>query len=308
MAFSKPYALKAPSLRQTGVFLCVLFGPSLTQNAVAQMDFSGEWTPVRAQTSGESPQIGEYAGLPLNNGALRRAEIWDPAIESLPVWQCRPPTGAFVKLGPSALRISKLIDRSSREPIAFQAEWLRSGSVPIYLDGRPHPPDYAAHTWGGFSTGVWVGDVLKVTTTHLKEGYYRHNGVPQSDRAELSEYLIRRKFRGEDYLTWVVVAEDPVYLTQPLVRSGEYRLDSARELEPYACALVKPANGTGDLVPSYLPGANEQLNDFADTHGLPRRVVADGAATMYPEYRAVLAEWQTRATPVPSGGAGVSGP
>jgi hypothetical protein len=277
----------------TRALLALFAGLCLTGQAAAQMDFSGEWTAVPAQANVENPQIGEYAGLPMNDEALRRAEIWDPAIESLPVWQCRPQTGASIKLGPSALRISKLIDGSSRELVAFQAEWLRSGGVPIYLDGRPHPPAHAAHSWGGFSTGVWIGDMLKVTTTHLKEGYYRRNGVPQSDRAELTEYLIRRRFRGKDYLTWVVIANDPVYLTEPLVRSGEYRLDPARSLEPYPCALVKPVNGSDDLVPSYPPGANEQIHNFADGYGLPRRIVADGAATMYPEFRAVLAEGQT---------------
>ena len=112
----------------------------------------------------------------------------------------------------------------SRQIVAFQTEWLRSVNTPIYLDGREHPPEYAAHTWGGFSTGEWEGDRLKIQTTHLKEDYYRRNGVPQSDKATLTEYLIRRRFNDEDYLTWLIVAYDPVYLTEPLVRSTEYRI------------------------------------------------------------------------------------
>ena len=32
----------------------------------------------------------------------------------------------------------------------------------IWLDGRPHPPEAAPHTWMGFSTGEWQGNVLKV--------------------------------------------------------------------------------------------------------------------------------------------------
>ena len=34
----------------------------------------------------------------------------------------------------------------------------------IYMDGRPHPSENAPHTWQGFSTGEWEGDMLKVTT------------------------------------------------------------------------------------------------------------------------------------------------
>jgi hypothetical protein len=41
----------------------------------------------------------------------------------------------------------------------------------IWMDGRPHPPPWAAHTFAGFSTGEWKGNVLHITTTHLKHGF-----------------------------------------------------------------------------------------------------------------------------------------
>jgi hypothetical protein len=270
------------------------------------MDFSGEWSVIPAQSNADTPQVGEYVGLPLNESALRRAEIWDPAIESLPIWQCRPPSGAAIKHGPSNLRMTQQVEPASRELVAFQAEWLRSGNVPIYMDGRAHPPAFASHTWGGYSTGRWRGPVLEIRTTHLKEGLYRRNGVPQSDRATLMEYVIRRRFRDQDYLTWVVIADDPVYLTEPLIRSSEYRQEPTRRLTPYPCAVIRPVNGSGDGVPSFIPGTNNQLANFTSSYGLPPRVSADGAATMYPEYRAMLADWRVRnPTPVrnvPAGG------
>src|SRR5205085_4252102 len=103
-------------------------------------------------------------------------------------------------------------------------EWLRSVDNPYYMDGRARPSEYAAHTWGGFSTAEFVGDMLKITTTHLKEDYYRRNGVPSSDRATLTQYWIRRG----DYLTWVTIAYDPLYLTDPMIRSSEYRFSNHR--------------------------------------------------------------------------------
>jgi hypothetical protein len=60
------------------------------------------------------------------------------------------------------------------------------------MDGRPRPSEFAAHTSGGFSTAEFVGDMLKIATTHLKEDYYRRNGVPSSDLATLTQYWIRR--------------------------------------------------------------------------------------------------------------------
>ena len=73
------------------------------------------------------------------------------------------------------------------------------------MDGRPHPPAYAAHTWQGFSTGKWEGDMLTITTTHLKIGWIRRNGIPRSDKATVVEHWIRH----EKYLTWVVIINDP---------------------------------------------------------------------------------------------------
>ena len=122
---------------------------------------------------------------------------WDASIQTLPEWQCRPHSADYIWRGPSKLRISKEVDPVSREIVAFHAEWLRSVDRPVYLDGRPHPPDDALHTWGGFSTAKWEGDILTVTVTHLKEGYLRRNGLPRSDKATLTEHWIR----NGDFLT-----------------------------------------------------------------------------------------------------------
>ena len=72
------------------------------------------------------------------------------------------------------------------EVVAWHTEmmWMQPRRT-IYMDHRAHPADDALHTWQGFSTGEWVGDMLKVTTTHLKEGWIRRNGVPRSDKATM---------------------------------------------------------------------------------------------------------------------------
>lgn len=56
--------------------------------------------------------------------------------------------------------------------------------VRIWRDVNPLTQEtLALHTWEGFSTGRWQGDVLVVTTTHLKPGHLRRNGIPRSDLA-----------------------------------------------------------------------------------------------------------------------------
>ena len=90
----------------------------------------------------------------------------------------------------------------------------------IWMDGRPHPPEYAAHTWQGFSTGKWEGNILTIYTTHIKQGWTRRNGLPSSDRITLVDHFIRH----DNHLTHVSVVTDPVYLTEPLIKSEDYLL------------------------------------------------------------------------------------
>src|SRR5580658_3274640 len=49
----------------------------------------------------------------------------------------------------------------------------------IWMDGQPHPPAWAVHTWMGFSTGKWEGNILTVYTSHIKQGWVRRDGLPE---------------------------------------------------------------------------------------------------------------------------------
>jgi len=252
--------------------------------AWAQTDFSGEWTRVPDEDSSLNPDLGDWVGLPLNASALRRAETWDASQWTLPEWQCRPHGGAYFKREPAALTITKEIDPVTREVTAFNAEWLRQVRIPIYLDGRLHPSQYAPHNWLGFSTAVWEGDMLKITTTHLKESYLRRNGVPVSDKAKLTEYWIR----NGDYLVWITITEDPVYLTEPLVWSSNYRLNLQQEVPPYPCTVVTEVVRPRGVIPHALPGENDSIKQFTDRLKIPLETIWAGAQTMYPEFKSKL--------------------
>ena len=252
--------------------------------ASAQIDFAGEWAQVASPQRTQQIDLGDWLGMPLNDDARARAESWNPGILSLPQWQCRPHGAAHILLGASALKIWKEVDPVTREIVAFHAEWLRSVDHPIYMDGRPHPSPNAAHSWAGFSTGEWVGDMLKITTTHLKEAYLERNGVPNSDLATLTQYWVR----NEDFLTWIWIVHDPVYLTEPFVRSVEYRLDLNQQLDPYPCDVVEEVDRPLDEVPQFLPGTNPFLTEFTQGLALPEDAIWGGAETMYPEFQLKL--------------------
>jgi hypothetical protein len=156
------------------------------------------------------------------------------------------------------------------------------------MDGRPHPGPNAPHTWMGFSTGRYDGDMLIVETTHLKKGWVRRNGLPMSDRARMTEYMVRN---GE-VMTHIVVLIDPVYLTEPLIKSQEF-VRSARELPAgtwlWVCdpVLEIATREEGD-VPAYLPGEHPFKDEYARRHQLPEVGVRGGAETMYPEFQEVM--------------------
>ena len=248
--------------------------------AWAQVDFSGEWAPRFWEDQPErvpGPELGDYLGIPISDAARLRADAWDASIQTLPEWQCRPHSADYIWRGPSNLRISKEVDPVSRETTAFHAEWLRSVDRTIYLDGRPHPPPDALHTWAGFSTARWVADVLEVTVTHLKEGYLRRNGLPRSDRATLKEYWIRHG----DYLTVTSIVHDPVYLTEPFIRTTDYELDVHQRVPPYPCNVVQEVDRAPGVVPHVMPGANPFTNEFSARHNIPAALARGGAATMY---------------------------
>lgn len=199
--------------------------------------------------------MGDFAFLPLNADGLARGESWDPAIQMQPERQCFPHSLGFLPFGPTPMSIT---DDGDRVTIRMQSnEVLRT----IWMDGRPRPSAHALHTWNGFSKGEWVGETLKITTTHSKEGFIRRNGIYNSDQMIVTEYITRH----DDYLTDVIVIEDPIYLTEPLIREQSYRrLPNTTEIVPYACEQRWPREFGPEpfhFTPHYLPGENPVLSE-----------------------------------------------
>jgi hypothetical protein len=219
------------------------------------------------------------------------AESWDAARLSVPEHQCQVHVVSYIYRGPLNVRIWEEKDPQSQRVIAIRQyistyeQWRT-----IWMDGRPHPPEAAPHTWMGFSTGVWEGNVLTVHTTHIKQGWIRRNGLPQSDQATLTEHYIRHG----DVMTHVTVLTDPVYLTEPLVKSQDFRLNiQAGQNWLYPCEpVVEIAGRPRGEVQHYLPGENPFLHEFADRYKIPLEAILGGAETMYPEYQQKLKQMQ----------------
>jgi hypothetical protein len=254
--------------------------------AWAQVDFSGQWAPMYHEDAPErlpGPELGDYLGLPLNEAGRLRAESYDADRISVDTeYQCRPHSSDYGMRGLGNLRVWTEVDATSQALIAFHTYMPAWGSYrTIWMDGRPHPPEYAEHTFQGFSTGVWEGNMLTISTTHLKANYIRRNGVPRSDKALFTEHWTRHR----DYLTVVTVVDDPVILTEPLVRSQNWILDPGQATNQVYCEYANEVPAAPGAVPNILPGKNTALTEVADWYGLPREATLGGAETLYPEYR-----------------------
>lgn len=250
----------------------------------AQTDFSGEWADRITEDSYErsgGPPLGDYQGIPLNDAGRHKADSHDASEWSLPEFQCRPHPGPYQWRALGGVRISKDIDPVSRELTALRLEYLRSLERVIYMDGRKHPPEYALHSWSGFSTGEWQGGTLVVTTTHLKGSYLRRNGASFSDKATMMEYLTRH----DDYLEIIMILTDPVWLEEPFIQTTHYQLDRQQQLAFYPCTVSEENISTE--VPHFLPGKNPNL--MADD--IPPAAARGGAESTYPEYRKKIKGW-----------------
>jgi cyclase len=265
------------------LFLLVIMLKGLP--ALAQTDFSGEWTPLFHEDDpdrGPGPDLGDYAGYPINDAARMRADTWKASSLGLPEWQCRPHDAFYRWRGTGGVRIWKDIDPITLQTHTIYAQGLRAAPRVVYMDSRPHPSESAQHTWVGFSTGEWVGNMLKVTTTHLKEGYIKKNGLPESDLATETEYWIR----NGDILTIAVILYDPVYLEEPFIQTSDFRWSVHQEEPPNPCEVREETDRPKGEVPHFLPGTNPYLSEYEKMYPyVPAEAARGGADTVYPEYK-----------------------
>jgi hypothetical protein len=255
-----------------------------SQPASAQMDLSGIWAPLMHEDQVErapGPEIGDYLGLPINEAGRLRGETWDASILTMEEHTCKPHPSTYGFRGVGNLRITANYDQSTFQltKLDTHIQWMEQRRE-IWMDGRPHPPDFDPHTWQGFSTGRWEGNVLVVETSHLKAGWMRRNGLALSDRARMTE----RFFRHGDVLTHTYIIEDPVYLSEPLIKTNGFRLTTNTAMQPYPCQpAVEVERDPGD-VPHHLPGQNPYIAEFAKKNNLPLEATMGGAHTAMPEF------------------------
>src|SRR5690349_15348895 len=96
-------------VRRTSIGVLVVLAVVVSaRSARAQVDLTGTWSPRYQEDFSErvpGPELGDYTGLPLTDGARRFAESWDPAEITIPEEQCRVHVSPYIYRGPTNIAI-----------------------------------------------------------------------------------------------------------------------------------------------------------------------------------------------------------
>ena len=277
--------------------------------ALAEIDLSGSWASLNhedAMERGAGPNPDDWAGLPFNDSGRAKALSFSQSTISMPERICWFQTQWHIAAGLFSLRMWAVPDPVTGKVQAWVVgSWETRAPMTIYMDGRPHPPAYAPHTFAGFSTGEYQGNTLTVTTTHLKRGWIKANGVPQSDAATVVEHFIRHG----DTITMLAVIDDPVYLSEPLSKASMLvRMEKDPDAWLYPCDDSEQILGRkNDTVPNHLFGQNPYAREYAGKRQLPVMAALGGVDTVYPQVARLRDDEATiKARMMPSGPPAVS--
>jgi hypothetical protein len=224
-----------------------------TPKAAAPIDLTGNWVSVVSEDWLQRmllPPRGDYAGVPLTLEGRRVANMWEPSM--LATDGCKP-FGA-----PAVMRV----------PGRLQISWDNDTTIKIVTDAGlqtrllhfdvPQAPA-AERTWQGYSQAEWeqliqrggqggglvpppprAGGALKVTTTRLRAGYLRKNGVPYGEDVMLTEYFDRLSEDGTEWLIVKTIVHAPKYLSQDFVTSTHFKLEpDASKWMPQPCEAAR---------------------------------------------------------------------
>jgi hypothetical protein len=222
----------------------------------APVDLTGYWVAYVTEDwrwRMVTPLKGDAASIPTNAEGRRVLNEWDPAKDEAAGLQCKS-YGA-----PALMRIPERLHITWQDDTTLKIE-TDAGQQTRLLHFSGEPARSATPSWQGYSAAIWEGAApsvnppvsfglalgprlgaksrsLQVTTTQLRAGYLRKNGVPYSDKAVLKEYYdVFSEPNADTWLMVMTVVEDPTYLAIPFVTTSHFKkLPDASGWDPEPC-------------------------------------------------------------------------
>ena len=84
-----------------------------------------------------------------------------------------------------------------------------------------------------------------MTTTGLRPGYVRKNGIPYGANAVITENFMRLADKGDEYLVVTTTVDDPIYFNPPYIKTYEFKR-GARRVGVEPDALLSEVAATAD--------------------------------------------------------------
>lgn len=205
--------------------------PAAPGQAQSPYDITGYWVALVTDDWRYrmlTPPKGNADYMPVNAEARRVMDTWDPAKDESSGEACRGYGAAGIMRLPGRLHITWENENTLRIDTDTGTQTRR------FTFGATEPAR-GEPTWQGFSTARWQYPAgrgrgptptgqLVVTTSRMRPGYLRKNGIPYSGNAVLTEYFLRlADDDGQEYLAVTTMVDDPQYLVQPYVKTYQFK-------------------------------------------------------------------------------------
>ena len=229
--------------------------PPASGKAGAPVDLTGYWVSVIFEDwrwRMVTPLKGDFAGVPANADGRKLGELWDPAKDEAAGLQCKAYGAPAIMRMPGRVHITWQDD----DTLKLETDW---GTQTRLFHFRGDPPKDMKPTWQGYSVANWErpprginvvdffpvntardgtkGRSLEVTTTNLRPGYLRRNGVPYGAGTKVNEfYDYHKEKNGDEWFTVTTMVWDSQYLTGPWVTSSDFKKEpNGAKWDPSAC-------------------------------------------------------------------------
>ena len=220
-------------------------------------DLPGYWVSIVSQNwefRMVVPGKGEYIEIPINLKAKQFADAWNPAADEAAGKQCEAYGAAVIMRVPGRLHISwqdaktlKVETDSGMQTrvLNFAPASDAAASATASLQG------YSVAHWephraaGGFAPAAASDEKdyggLQVETNHMLPGLLRKNGIPYSDKAQMSEYWeVNGEPDGDQWLTITAELQDPEYLQTAFYFTSIFRKEpDGSKWDPTPCSLTQ---------------------------------------------------------------------
>jgi len=217
--------------------------PRLSAKDAAPEDITGYWVSIVTEDwrwRMLTPAKGDITSVPLNPVGRKTAEAWDPSKDEAAGEQCKA-YGA-----PGVMRLPTRLHITWQDDNTLKVE-TDEGTQTRLFHFAGKPPQGQAATWQGYSAAEWdvshptfmgfapppppaggkLPGSLKVSTTNLRPGYLRKNGIPYGAGATLTEYFTRtNEANGDSWLLLTSIVEDPQYLGSDFLTSDHYKREA----------------------------------------------------------------------------------